>query len=116
MKFIASLLLTALLSYALCLFLPWWSVAIAAFIVALAIHQKGWKAFVAGLLAVFLLWVGLSFTISTANNDVMAHKVSVLFIKQDNVNLLFLLTGLLGGIVAAFGALTGSLARRVFTK
>jgi hypothetical protein len=46
MKFIVSLLLTALLSFALCLFLPWWFIAVAAFLVALSIPQKRGLAFV----------------------------------------------------------------------
>ena len=40
MKFIASVLLTALLSFVICLYMDWWSIAIAAFVVAICIHQK----------------------------------------------------------------------------
>ncbi len=116
MKFFISILLTALLSFALCLFLPWWVIAIAGFAVAFAIPQKTGLSFVAGFLALFLLWVGLSFWMSTANNHLLAHKISLLFIKVDNPMLLIVITGIIGGVVAGFGSLTGKLSRKLFTS
>lgn len=113
MKLIISILLTALLSFALCIFLPWWSIAIAAFVVGAAIHQAPWKAFMAGFIALFGLWFILSWIISAANNDVLASKVSMLILKQEGSFLLILITGLIGGLLAGFAALTGSLARKV---
>lgn len=115
MKFLVSLVLTAILSYALSLFLPWWSIAIAAFLVAIFIYQKGWASFLSGFISLFLLWGTLSFIISTYNNDVLAHRVSVLFLKTDNPLLLILVTALIGAVVAGLSALTGSLARRAFS-
>ena len=53
MKFIAALILTALSGYASCLFLPWWSIAIAAFIIAFIIKQKPGWAFVSAFLGLF---------------------------------------------------------------
>ncbi|ULQ54264.1 hypothetical protein [Flavihumibacter fluvii] len=113
MKLLISILLTALLSFALCIFLPWWSIAIAAFVVAAAIHQMPWKAFVSGFLALFLLWSGVSWWISAANNDILASKVSMIILKQQGSFLLVLVTGLIGGLVGGFAALTGSLARKL---
>jgi hypothetical protein len=115
MKFFASVILIALLSFALCLFLPWWVIAITSFVVAFAIPQKSGLAFLAGFIALFILWTGLSFYISAANNHLLAHKISVLFIKADNPTLLILLTGLIGGLVAGSGSLTGRLFRKLIS-
>ncbi len=114
MKFFASILLTALLSFAIGLFtiLPWWSFAIASFIVALAIHQKPWKAFFAGFLALFMLWGLMSAYIDFQNNHLLANKISKLFLKADNSMLIVLITALIGGLVAGFAALTGSYLRK----
>ncbi|MEQ1553003.1 MAG: hypothetical protein ABL929_02425 [Ferruginibacter sp.] len=114
MKFITSTILTALLSFATCLFLPWWVIAIVGFVVAFAIPQKAGVAFLAGFVALFLLWAGLSFYISNNNGHLLAHKISLLFIKVDNTTLLFLFTGLIGGLVAGFGSLSGRLFRKLF--
>ncbi len=112
MKFISSLILTALLSFAACLYLPWWSIAIAAFIVAALIPQKPGKAFLTAFLALFLLWGGLSFWISNNNEHILAHKVSLLILKMDNPYLLILATAVIGALVAGFAALSGSYLRK----
>jgi len=112
MKFITSLILTALLSFAACLYLPWWSIAPIAFAIAVVIHQKPVKAFFSGFLALFLLWGGLSFWISRANEHILAHKISLLVLKMDNPYLLMGATALIGGLVAGFAALSGSFLRQ----
>jgi len=111
MKFIVSLILIALLSFAACLYLPWWTIAIIAFVVAALIPQKPLASFLSGFAAIFILWLSLSAWISTANGHVLAHKISLLIIKMDNIILLMLVTALIGGLVAGMGALTGSFLR-----
>jgi hypothetical protein len=111
MKFIISLLLIALLSFAACLYLPWWSVAIVGFLVVALIPQRPGMALLCGFLAVFILWFALSFWLSSNNNHILAHKVSLLILKMDNPYLLMFATAFIGGLVAAFGALTGSFIR-----
>lgn len=112
MKFFISLILTMLLSFAACLFFPWWSIAITAFIVAALIPQKPFKAFLTGFIALFLLWGALSFWISNNNDHILAHKVSQLLLKMDNPYLLILTTALIGALVAGFSALAGSYLRK----
>lgn len=113
MKFIASLVLTALLSFTACLFFPWWTIAIAALVVAALIPQSAGKSFLAGFIALLLLWGGLSFWISNNNEHLLAHKVSVLLLKQDNPWILIIATAFIGAIVGGFAALTGSLLRKL---
>jgi hypothetical protein len=113
MKFITSIILTALLSFAACLYLPWWSIAVVAFIVAVLIPQHVGKAFIAAFLAIFVLWAGLSFWLSFNNNHLLAHKVSILILKTDSPNLLIIATALIGALVAGFAALSGSFLRTV---
>ena len=116
MKFFISLLLTALLSFAACLFLPWWVIAIAGFVVGFGIPQKAGMAFLAGFLALFFLWVGLSYWLSASNNHLLAHKISMLFLKLDNPFLLIAVTGLIGGLVGGLGSLSGRLARKLTNR
>lgn len=116
MKFISSLLLTAILSYVLSMFFPWWTIAIAAFVVSWLIPQHGFSSFLSGFLALFLLWGIMSLLISSANHDILAHRVSELILKKDNPTLLILVTGLIGGIVAGFAALAGSYAHQSVKK
>lgn len=112
MRFIVSLILIAALSYVLCLFLPWWAVAIAAFVVSAFIPQRGFASFVTGFIALFLLWGVLSWMIDTANHGILSHRVSVLILKSDNPLALILLTSLTGALVAGFAALAGSFVHK----
>ena len=112
MKFFISLILTILLSFAACLFFPWWIIAIAAFVVAALIPQKPFKSFMAAFIALFLLWGGLSFWMSNNNDHILAHKISQLILKMNNPYLLILATALIGALVAGFAALAGSYLRK----
>lgn len=114
MKFTVSIILTALLSFVACLYLPWWSIAVVSFLIPMIIFQKPYMAFITGFVSLLLLWGGLAWWISTANDDLLAHKISVLVIKADSPFLLIGLTALIGAVVAAFAALSGSLLRRLF--
>lgn len=112
MKFAISALLTAALSFAACLFLPWWSIAIAAFVVAAVIKQTPGKSFLSGFTALFLLWGGLSFYISSANGHALAQKISLVLLKMDNFWVLIFATALIGALTAGMGALSGSFLQK----
>lgn len=114
MKFIVSVLLIMLLSFVASLYLPWWIIAVVAFTVSSVIIQKPYVAFITGFTALLLLWGGLAWYISSANNHIMAHKVSVLVIQEDSPSVLVLLTACIGALLAGFASLSGSLMRRLF--
>ena len=114
MKFIISTILTALLSYAFGLFdaLPWYSFAVCSFLVALAIHQKPFKAFLAGFFALFILWAVLAIMKDAANDHILSQKIAkVLPLKGSSVALISV-TAFIGGLVSGFSALTGSYMRK----
>lgn len=108
MKAVISTFLIILLSFVACLYLPWWSIAIVAFVVSAFIRQKPIVSFMGGFVGLFLLWSILSFYISVNNDHILAHRISLLILPTDSPYLLVLTTGLIGGIVAGFAALTGS--------
>ena len=111
MKFILSVILIILFSFLTCLYFPWWSIAIVAFIISALIHQPGGKAFLSGFIALFLLWGLLSMWISIHNGHILAHRVSLLILKADSPYLLIGLTALIGALIAGFASLTGSFVR-----
>ncbi len=114
MKFLSALLLTALLAFASGLYgiLPWWGFAVTSFIVAMAVHQKAGKAFLAGFAGLFLLWSILAFLIDRANEHILATKVAAILPLGGSYWILILLTGLIGGLVSGLAALTGSYLRQ----
>jgi len=114
MKFLASTISIALLAFSLGLFLPWWSIAISAFLVPIFIPIAPWKAFLSGFLALFFFWGLMTYIISFRNGFLFTHKISLLILKADNPILLIILTAFLGALVAGFASLSGSLTKRVF--
>ena len=111
MKFLTATFLTALLAFISGLFLPWWGMAITSLLVAVLIHQKAGKAFLAGLLGVFLLWAGLAWWIDMKNNGVLTTKIASILPLGGNSLVLIAVTGLIGGLVAGLAALSGSFLR-----
>jgi len=116
MKFLASTTSIALLAFSLGLFLPWWSVAIAAFIVPIFIPLTPWKDFLSGFLALFFFWGIMTYIISFRNGFLFTHKISLLILKADNPTILIILTAFIGALVAGFASLSGSLTKRAFTN
>jgi len=111
MKFLFAILLTALIGFIGGLYLPWWSIAIAAFLVAAMVHQKAGKAFIAGFLGIFLLWAVLAFWINIKNEGILATKIASVLPLGGSDIVLILVTGLIGGLIGGSAALGGSFLR-----
>ena len=107
-----SLLLTVALAYALGLFLPWWSTAVAAAVVMAALGIRPLAAFLLGFAAVFLLWSGWILARSIANDHILAQRMSAFILGGDNPWLLMALSAALGGLMGGLGGLCGSLFMR----
>lgn len=116
MKFIAALLLTALCALVAGLYLSWWSIAPAAFLVALLIRQSPFRAWVAGFLGIFACWSLLAIWINAGNNGLLAEKIARILPLNGSVLLLILISALLGAIIGGMGALTGSLLQKRLQK
>lgn len=113
MKFLVATILTAVLAFiaGLLSFSPWWGFAIASLLVAVLVHQKAGKAFLAGYTGVFLLWAGLAWWIDMKNNGVLSAKIASVLPLGGNAVYLILVTALIGGLVAGLAAVMGSYLR-----
>jgi len=111
MKFLAALILTALLSFIAGLYLPWWGIAIAAFIVALLVNQKAGMAFASAFSALLLLWSGLAWWINVKNENILSARIGELLGIGNNPFLLISITAIIGALVAGFAAMSGSFLR-----
>lgn len=112
MKFLVAFILTALLSYAAGFYLPWWSIAIASFVVAVVIPQKPGRAFLCGFLSLFFMWIILALYIDMGNQHILSMKISELLFKSHSHALIMSVTGLVAGLVGGFAALSGAYLRQ----
>lgn len=113
MKFILSLVLIALLSLIATWYLPWWSLAVVAFLVCCFLQQSSGRSFLAAFLAIFLLWLGFGLWKDSGNAHVLATRMAAMF-GLPHYSLYLLVAALVGGLVAGFGGWTGSLVRKAF--
>ncbi len=104
MKFLYQTIITTALAFVLQLFLPWWTMAIAAAGVGYYFNIKGLLSFSAGFLGVGLLWLGMAMFIDVSTHSILTEKINRILPLNS-----FLLTTLIGGLVGGFAALTGSL-------
>lgn len=107
-KFIVTTVLIALLSFIGGLFLPWWTIAVAAFVVSALIPQQPLAAFLAGFLALLLLWGGMALGIDLANGSILSTRVAGILPLHDSSWALVLITGLIGALVGGGGSLTAA--------
>ena len=112
-KALSEILLTAFLAAILQWWLPWWVVAIAAFVVAAIYNSRSiWQAFVSGFLGIGLLWFVYTFIIDISSLYILSSKVATIFGVP--TILLCIITALIGGITGGLGALCGNLFRKMF--
>ncbi len=106
MKFLVQLTATVVVCLGLQLILPWWSIAVGAAGVAFVVGNKGLKSFVAGFLAIALLWGVFALSIDLQTKAILTDKINQLLPLHALV-----LTMLVGGLVGGFAALTGALIK-----
>ncbi|MBL0334711.1 MAG: hypothetical protein IPP73_05130 [Chitinophagaceae bacterium] len=110
MKFTVAFILTALLAFISGLYF-WWGMAITSALVAVAIPQKPWKAFLAVFSDYLSSGPGLAFWIDMKNNHILSVKIASILPLGGSHIAIILVTGFIGGLVAGLAALTGSFAR-----
>ncbi len=109
MKFLIQVLFIMVIAWVAELFLPWWSIALAAALVGFL--YKSNANFLAGFIAIALLWLIKALIIDMNAAVPLADKVAKILMVNSKA-LLLLVTAVLGGLVGGFGALTGSLLKQ----
>jgi len=109
-------LIVLILSFASGYFLPWWVVAIAAFLAAFFIGKTPGQSFWSGFAAIFIGWTVLALFKSIPNDHILASRVVQLFPLPNNWIWLLAVTALIGGLVGGMSALSGVLLKRAFQK
>ena len=112
MKFILQIILIAILSTAVEFILPWWSVAVVAFIVTLVMGGKGGRGFLASFLGVGLCWLVAAMCHDVANEHILSARMAVLF-KLPTYGLFMVVTVFIGGLIGGLAGWAGALLKPV---
>ncbi|MCX8480295.1 MAG: hypothetical protein ORN58_00080 [Sediminibacterium sp.] len=119
MKFSVSILLSALVSYAMGIYteLPWWSFTFGIFIVQFFIPLKAWYSFLASFTGVFVCWFVVCLIINIQNNNVLSNKIALLFFNNQSLNwVLLIVSALIGGLIAGFAGIAGNYVQKLLRK
>ena len=116
MNLIVRIVIIAALGSIAQVFWPWWSSVAVALLVETFLGKKDGTAFFSGFYGVAIPWMVLSGYIDVSNNYMLSHQILRLFKLPEFSLILVIITGLLGGMVAGFGSLTGSWMRTAFDK
>ena len=116
MKFLLSTLLIALVSLVFGMFLPWWTVAIAAFGIVYLYRLTPWFAFLSGFAGVFICWALIALFRDNANDGILSHKIALILPLGGSGALLILVSALIGGIVGGMAGLTASYVHRAMLQ
>lgn len=112
MKFLLSIALTAATSLMLQTVLPWWSLALAAFLIGIVVSQSLFLSFFSGLLGTAVVWWGYAWLIDMNTASLLSEKIAAL-LKTGSPALLIFAGGALAGIVGGFAAASGSAMRKL---
>jgi hypothetical protein len=106
------ILLIALLSLLAQFVLPWWSLAIVAFLVCFWRGQSAGRSFLAGFYGVALVWLVYAIILHSRTDGVFTGRMSELLFKTNSAILPGLVTAIVGGLVGGLAALSGFLVRQ----
>jgi len=102
-----ALLLIVISVYLAGIFLPWWAPIVPCLIIGMLINWKVSHAFLTGFVAVFGLYMAVTWSIDIGNDHILTARISQLFQNVGTFALIIisaLLGALLGGVATALGA------------
>jgi hypothetical protein len=106
------ILLIAILSLLTQLILPWWSLAIVAFLVCFWRGFSAGRSFLAGFVGVALVWLVYALLIHYRTDGVLTGRMSLLLFKSNSAAVSILVTTLLGGLIGGLAGWAGFLVRQ----
>ncbi|MDP3468881.1 MAG: hypothetical protein Q8S11_11140 [Daejeonella sp.] len=112
-------LIIAIVSLILQLFLPWWIISPIAFGLSFLMAKSGKQAFGSAFLAILLLWIGMGLIHTLPNENILANRVgSMLNLPDTSLKwiIVLLLTGIIGGLAAGFSGLSGYYVKEAVRK
>jgi hypothetical protein len=108
MKFILQVFGIMILGHMFEIFLPWYSIALAAFVMGYFLRSRA--NFLAGFLGIALLWLFQAWMMNSGTASDLADRVAHIF-SLSRTEWLLLVMAVVGGMVGGFAALSGALLK-----
>lgn len=91
----------------------WWTIAIAAIIMTYVLARNAKEATLGSFLAIFVLWSAMALFFDLQNGGILASRIGNLLGAASLSSVLFLISGVLGGLVAALSGYVGYQLKQV---
>ena len=114
MRTLVKIFVTALVIAGVSYILPYWSIAIVTFLVALALPTGNWSSFLNGFTAAFLAWSVFALILMNGPAEVINRQIAQLFSLPPVV--MALIAGLIAGLIGGFGGWSGYTLSKIFEK
>jgi hypothetical protein len=111
---LAKIVILVLVAAGIQLFLPWWSIALAAIAVEFLGKNRPLWSFYAGFYGISTLWICYAFFMDYRNSHILSHRMVKMFMLPDIPILIIILTGLLGGFVGGLAAISANYFKSLF--
>ncbi|MFT4595453.1 MAG: hypothetical protein ACI9UR_002803 [Bacteroidia bacterium] len=96
-------------------FLPWWSSVVIALAVELVLGKGNATAFFSGFYGIAIPWMIMATYIDIKSESVLSVRILELFKLPQYPVVMIVLTGLLGGLAAGVGSMTGGWIKNAIT-
>ena len=106
------LFLILVLAAALQLVLPWWSLAVGAFVIGFGLARSGKQAFWAGFGGAGLSWLLPAAWLSHQNEGLLAHRMAQLLPLGGSPVALVVVSAVVAGLAGGLAALAGAWLRQ----
>lgn len=106
------LLLIALFSFLAQLILPWWSIAIVAFMICFWRSRRADSALGEGFLGIALVWLAYALLIHLRTEGVFTSRMGLLLLKSTSPLWMLVITPFLGGLVGGIAGIAGYYIRQ----
>lgn len=93
-------------------YLPWYAMGIQAGILAFLLRFPTKSAFTTGFISGLLLWGGSAWWLTISNPSALPTRMAFLLPLQGNITLLYVVTGLIGGILLGVWTWAGAKLRQ----
>ncbi len=110
--------LIALAVFASQYFLHWqiWTISLISFVVGAILGRTAWGAFFSAFFAVFLVWSAMAFWKDIQNDQILSARIALMFGLPAASEWFFVITGIVGGVLASFSCLSGYYLKRIFIQ
>ncbi|HWV73426.1 MAG TPA: hypothetical protein VN040_17005 [Pseudosphingobacterium sp.] len=112
MKLFITLFITTFIAQ---LLLPWWIILPITLLISYLFNKGPWASFITSFIAIYVMWLVLSFYQSSMNDHILGNRIGLLFgLPSNSWFLMIVISGVPGGLVAGLGGLAGQYIRKAF--